>query len=107
MPAFDDELFGPVFSITLAADEQHAIELANQTRFGLGSAVFTRDLERGERIAKFELETGFSAVNGAVGSDPRLPFGGVKHSGFGRELSREGILEFMNIKTVVVYESKA
>ncbi len=106
MPAFDDELFGPVFSITLAADERHAIELANQSRFGLGSAVFTRDLERGERIAKFEFETGFSAVNGAVGSDPRLPFGGVKHSGFGRELSREGILEFMNIKTVVVYEFK-
>lgn len=106
MPAFDDELFGPVFSITVAADEDHAIELANQTRYGLGSAVFTQDLERGKRIAASSLETGFSAVNGAVASDPRLPFGGVKHSGFGRELSREGILEFMNIKTVVVYESK-
>lgn len=106
MPAFDDEIFGPVFALILANDETHAIALANQSRFGLGSAVFTRDLERGEKIATHDLIAGQSSVNSAVVSDPRLPFGGTKHSGFGRELSREGIHEFMNIKTVVVNESK-
>ena len=103
MPAFDDELFGPVLSICVARDEDDAIGLANQTRFGLGSAIFTRDQERGERLATEALDTGFSAVNGGVSSDPRLPFGGVKHSGYGRELSHEGILEFMNIKTVILH----
>ncbi len=102
MPAFDDEVFGPVFAITIAADEADAIDLANQTRFGLGSAVFTKDLERGERIASVDLHSGQACVNGAVASDPRLPFGGTKHSGFGRELAQEGIREFMNIKTVIV-----
>ena len=106
MPAFDDEVFGPVFSITLAADEADAIQLANHSRFGLGAAVFTQNLERGERIATEELQVGQAAVNSAVASDPRLPFGGTKHSGFGRELAREGIREFMNIKTVVVNQSE-
>ncbi len=104
MPAFDDELFGPVFAIIEAHDELEAIRLANQTRFGLGAAVFTRDLVRGEKIARDEIESGTCVVNGMVVSDPRLPFGGVKHSGFGRELSHEGFLEFMNIKTIGVYE---
>ncbi|MCR9192546.1 MAG: NAD-dependent succinate-semialdehyde dehydrogenase [Gammaproteobacteria bacterium] len=107
MPAFDEELFGPVFAVITAKDETDAIALANQTQFGLGSAVFTRDLVRGERIASLELHSGQSAVNSSVVSDPRLPFGGVKHSGYGRELSQEGIREFVNIKTVVVHESKA
>lgn len=102
MPAFDDEIFGPVFAITIATDENQAIQLANQSRFGLGAAVFTRDLERGERIAAEELDAGQANVNSAVSSDPRLPFGGIKHSGYGRELAREGIREFMNIKTIVV-----
>lgn len=106
MPAFDDEVFGPVLAITLAADEEEAIQLANQSRFGLGGAVFTRDLERGERIATEELQAGQTAVNTAVSSDPRLPFGGTKHSGCGRELGREGIREFMNIKTVIVDHAK-
>ncbi len=106
MPAFDDEVFGPVFAITLAADEADAIQLANHSRFGLGAAVFTQNLERGERIATEELQVGQAAVNSAVASDPRLPFGGTKHSGFGRELAREGIREFMNIKTVVVNQSE-
>ena len=102
MPAFDDELFGPVLSIIIADDEAHAIRLANQSRYGLGAAVFTRDLVRGERIATQEIEAGSCFVNAFVSSDPRIPFGGIKHSGFGRELSQEGILAFMNIKTVSI-----
>jgi len=82
--------------------ESEAIEVANATSFGLGSAVFTRDLERGEKIAANELEAGSSFVNEFVRSDPRLPFGGIKESGYGRELSGFGIHEFVNIKTVYV-----
>lgn len=104
MPAFDDEVFGPVISVIKAKDERHAIQLANQSRFGLGAAVFTRDLARGEQIATNEIEAGACFVNAMVISDPRLPFGGIKHSGFGRELSREGILEFTNVKTVSISE---
>lgn len=100
MPAFDEELFGPVISIITADSETHAIQLANQSRYGLGGAVFTRDLVKGERIATQDIEVGSCFVNSFVASDPRLPFGGIKRSGFGRELSQEGILEFMNIKTV-------
>lgn len=102
MPAFDDEVFGPVFAITIAVNEADAVQLANHSRFGLGAAIFTQDLARGERIATQELQAGQAAVNTAVVSDPRLPFGGTKHSGFGRELAREGMREFMNIKSVVV-----
>lgn len=104
MPAFDDELFGPVISVTAAVDEKMAISLANLSRFGLGAAVFTRDLAKGEAIACLEIESGICFVNAMVASDPRLPFGGIKHSGFGRELSQEGILEFVNIKTVGIHE---
>jgi succinate-semialdehyde dehydrogenase/glutarate-semialdehyde dehydrogenase len=100
MPAFDEELFGPVIAIIEAKDEQQAIELANQSNYGLGGAVFTQDLARGEHIATYEIETGTCFVNGFVASDPRVPFGGIKNSGYGRELSKEGILEFVNIKTV-------
>lgn len=102
MPAYDEELFGPVASIIVASDEADAIRIANDSEFGLGSAVFTKDLEKGERIARNELEAGSSYVNERVRSDPRLPFGGVKHSGYGRELSSFGILEFVNIKTVYI-----
>lgn len=101
-PAFDDEVFGPVFAITIATDEEDAIRLANLSRYGLGAAVFTRDLARGERIASEELQAGQANVNSAVSSDPRFPFGGTKHSGYGRELAKEGIREFMNIKTIIV-----
>lgn len=104
MPAFDEELFGPVIAMTNAKDESEAIALANQSQYGLGAAVFTRNLTRGEQIATHEIEVGSCFVNGFVASDPRLPFGGIKHSGFGRELSREGILEFVNTKTVVINE---
>lgn len=99
MPAYDEELFGPVAAIIPAADEEEAIRIANDTNFGLGAAVFTRDLDRGERIAR-ELDAGSTFVNSLVASDPRLPFGGIKESGYGRELASYGIKEFVNIKTV-------
>ncbi|HRP07857.1 MAG TPA: NAD-dependent succinate-semialdehyde dehydrogenase [Gemmatimonadales bacterium] len=102
MPAWNEELFGPVASIIPVRNEEAAIRAANATRFGLGSAVFTRDLERGRRIARERLDAGFAAVNRMVVSDPRLPFGGIGDSGHGRELSAEGIREFVNVKSVVV-----
>ncbi|RMD91427.1 MAG: NAD-dependent succinate-semialdehyde dehydrogenase [Calditrichaeota bacterium] len=102
MPAHDEELFGPVAAIIAAKDEAEAIRIANDSTFGLGAAVFTRDVEKGERIATYELEAGSCFVNAFVKSDPRLPFGGIKESGYGRELSHYGIKEFVNIKTVYV-----
>ncbi len=102
MAAGAEETFGPVAAVLRARDEAHAIELANDTSFGLGAAVFTADLERGERIAAEELAAGCCFVNDFVASDPRLPFGGIKDSGYGRELSHLGIREFVNQKTVVV-----
>ena len=102
MPAFDDEIFGPVASIIPVKDEAETIKLANQTPFGLGGAVFTRDVEKGERIAANEIEAGCCFVNDFVRSDPRLPFGGIKESGYGRELSEVGIREFTNMKTVYI-----
>ncbi|MDA0766882.1 MAG: NAD-dependent succinate-semialdehyde dehydrogenase [Verrucomicrobia bacterium] len=100
MAAFDEELFGPVAAVVTVGSEEEGITLANCSSFGLGGAVFTRDEERGERIAREEIEAGCVAVNGLVASDPRLPFGGVKESGFGRELGRFGIREFVNVKCV-------
>jgi succinate-semialdehyde dehydrogenase / glutarate-semialdehyde dehydrogenase len=102
MPAFDEELFGPVIAVTRAQSEEEAIELANASNFGLASAVFTSDLARGEEIATQKINAGSCFVNAVVASDPRVPFGGIKHSGFGRELSREGILEFVNTKTIAI-----
>jgi succinate-semialdehyde dehydrogenase/glutarate-semialdehyde dehydrogenase len=101
MAAFEEETFGPVAAIVPARDEAEAIALANASRYGLGAAVFTRDRERGERIAR-RLHAGSCFVNAYVRSDPRLPFGGIKHSGYGRELSHFGIREFVNIKTVCI-----
>ena len=102
MPAYDEELFGPVAAIIPVKDEEEAIRVANDSRFGLGAAVFTGDVAKGERIAANEIEAGCCFVNAVVRSDPRLPFGGVKESGYGRELSHYGIKEFVNIKTVFV-----
>lgn len=102
MPAFDEEMFGPVAAIIKAKDEDEAIELANKSIFGLGATVFTRDFAKGELIAKSKLNAGCCFVNDFVKSDPRLPFGGIKESGYGRELSPFGIKEFVNIKTVYV-----
>ena len=101
MPAYDEELFGPVAAIVSARDETDAVRIANDTIYGLGAAVFTRDLARGRRIAS-RLEAGCVCVNAQVVSDPRLPFGGVKQSGYGRELGAYGIREFVNVKTIVV-----
>ncbi len=102
MPAFDEELFGPVAAVIAAENEAEAIKLANQTPFGLGAAVFTSDIKKGEKIASEQLEAGSCFVNDFVRSDPRLPFGGIKASGYGRELSSNGILEFVNSKTVYI-----
>ena len=102
MPAFDEELFGPVAALIGVKNEEEAIRVANDTVFGLGAAVFTNDVARGERIARDELEAGSCFVNTFVRSDPRLPFGGIRESGYGRELSPYGIKEFVNIKTVYV-----
>ncbi|MBS1665390.1 MAG: NAD-dependent succinate-semialdehyde dehydrogenase [Bacteroidetes bacterium] len=102
MPAYDEELFGPVASIITAKDEEDAIRIANDSEFGLGSAVFTTDTKKGEHIAKYHLDSGTSCVNARVISDPRLPFGGVKNSGYGRELSSFGIREFVNVKTIYI-----
>jgi succinate-semialdehyde dehydrogenase/glutarate-semialdehyde dehydrogenase len=100
MPAFDEEVFGPVAAVVPAKNEKDALRLANLSPFGLGAAVFTRDLERGERIARHELAAGACFVNAYVRSDPRLPFGGIKQSGYGRELGAFGIREFVNVKSV-------
>lgn len=101
MPAYDDEIFGPVISFIAAKDEDEAIRIANDNVYGLGAAVFTKDLKRGEKVAQ-KLEAGTCCVNALVASDQRLPFGGTKMSGFGRELSAEGIREFTNIKTICI-----
>ena len=101
MPAYEEELFGPVAAILPAKDQADAVRIANDSVFGLGGAVFTRDLVSGERVAR-ELAAGCCFVNDLVRSDPRLPFGGVKESGYGRELGAVGIREFVNVKTVWV-----
>ncbi len=102
MPAYDEELFGPVAAVISAKDEAHAISIANDSPFGLGAAVFTKNIKRGEEIAANHLDAGSCFVNAFVKSDVRLPFGGIKQSGYGRELGTYGIKEFVNIKTVFI-----
>jgi succinate-semialdehyde dehydrogenase/glutarate-semialdehyde dehydrogenase len=102
MPAYHEELFGPVASIIPVRNTKAAIKVANDSVYGLGAAVFTQDVEEGTRIATEELEAGSCFVNAFVKSDPRLPFGGIKESGYGRELGVQGIREFVNLKTVWV-----
>ena len=99
MPAFDEETFGPVAAVIRAKDEADAVRLANDSQFGLGASLWTQDRARAERMAA-QIEAGSVFVNGLVKSDPRLPFGGIKRSGYGRELSEYGIREFVNIKSV-------
>ena len=101
MRAYGEELFGPVAIVIRARDENDAIRIANDSPFGLGGSIWTRDTQRGERLAR-QMQSGATFVNGLVKSDPRLPFGGVKNSGYGRELSHHGIHEFVNAKTIWV-----
>ncbi len=102
MAAYSEELFGPVATVIPVKDARAALKIANDTAYGLGAAIFTADVGRGETIARDELEAGACFVNTFVRSDPRLPFGGIKESGYGRELARHGMLEFQNAKTVYV-----
>mgnify|MGYP005838248751 CR=1 FL=1 len=99
MPAYDDEIFGPVASLIKAKDEDDAVRIANDSPFGLGASIWTNDFKKAKRMAT-DIESGCIFVNGMVKSDPRLPFGGIKNSGYGRELSHYGIKEFVNIKSV-------
>jgi succinate-semialdehyde dehydrogenase / glutarate-semialdehyde dehydrogenase len=99
MPAFDEETFGPVAAVIRAKDEIDAVRLANDSAYGLGASLWTRERTRAERLAT-QIEAGAVFVNGVVKSDPRMPFGGIKRSGYGRELSEFGIREFVNIKSV-------
>jgi acyl-CoA reductase-like NAD-dependent aldehyde dehydrogenase len=99
MPAFDEETFGPVAAVIRAKNEPDAIRLANDSTFGLGASLWTQNRARAERLAP-QIEAGAVFVNGLVKSDPRLPFGGIKRSGYGRELSEYGIREFVNVKSV-------
>lgn len=101
MPAFDDELFGPVASLIKVKDEEEAVRIANDSPFGLGASIWTSNIEKAKQMAT-EIESGSVFINGIVKSDPRLPFGGIKNSGYGRELSHYGIKEFVNIKSVWV-----
>lgn len=102
MPAYSEELFGPVAAIIRAADDEEAIDIANDSDFGLGATVLSRNIEKAEAIARNELQAGSCFVNEVVNSDPKVPFGGIKNSGYGRELSYFGIWEFTNIKTIWV-----
>lgn len=101
MPAFDEETFGPMAALIAVSDDKEAVGLANQHRYGLGASVWTKDPQRGERMAR-EIASGSVFVNSLMRSDQRLPFGGIKKSGYGRELSELGIKEFMNAKTIYV-----
>jgi acyl-CoA reductase-like NAD-dependent aldehyde dehydrogenase len=102
MRVVDEEVFGPVAPVLVVSDEDEAIDRANASSFGLGASVWTRDTERGERLAR-RIASGVVFVNSIVKSDPRMPFGGVKQSGLGRELSAYGLREFVNIKGLNVY----
>jgi succinate-semialdehyde dehydrogenase/glutarate-semialdehyde dehydrogenase/succinyl-CoA reductase len=103
MEIAQEEVFGPVAPIIIANDEKQALEIANDSKFGLGASIWTQDLEKAERLSSM-VESGIVTVNNVVVSDPRVPFGGIKNSGFGRELSRYGMLEFVNIKSVRFYD---
>ncbi len=99
-----EETFGPVAPITIVKDEDEAVRLSNESEFGLGASIWTRNLAKAEKISR-QIESGIVSVNNVVISDPRIPFGGIKHSGFGRELSRYGMLEFVNLKSVRFYDN--
>ena len=99
-----EETFGPVAPITIVENESEAVKLANESEFGLGASIWTKDLAKADKMSR-RIESGIVSVNNVVISDPRIPFGGIKHSGFGRELSRYGMLEFVNLKSVRFYDN--
>jgi succinate-semialdehyde dehydrogenase/glutarate-semialdehyde dehydrogenase len=103
MPLFDEETFGPVMAVIKAESEEHAIQHANNSQYGLGGSLWSRDTQKAQQLAR-QIESGGVFINGMTKSDPRLPFGGIKNSGYGRELSHYGIKEFVNIKTIWVKE---
>jgi succinate-semialdehyde dehydrogenase/glutarate-semialdehyde dehydrogenase len=105
MPVLRDETFGPVAALLAVKDADEAIRIANSSPYGLGSAIWTKDTERAKALAR-RIESGSVFINGMVASDPRLPFGGVKNSGYGRELSSFGIREFVNIQTIWIGPAK-
>jgi succinate-semialdehyde dehydrogenase/glutarate-semialdehyde dehydrogenase/succinyl-CoA reductase len=98
-----EEVFGPVAPITVVENETEAIRLTNESEYGLGASIWTNDIDKAERLSR-AVESGIVSVNNVVASDPRVPFGGVKKSGFGRELSRYGMLEFVNVKSIRFYD---
>lgn len=104
MPAYDEEMFGPVGVIIEAKDEDDAIRIANDSEYGLGGAIFSRDLKKAERIAEELIQSGSVFVNDYVSSNARMPFGGIKKSGYGRELGYYGLREFVNIKAIAISE---
>ena len=106
MEIAQEESFGPVAPILVAEDEKAAIRIANDSKFGLGASIWTQNLDKAEKLSRM-VETGIVTVNNVVLSDPRVPFGGIKNSGFGRELSKYGMLEFVNIKSVRFYDQLA
>src|SRR5208337_2759920 len=103
MKVLTEEVFGPIAPIIIVKDEDEAVSVANDTEFGLGASIWSKDHDRAEKLAA-RLQAGCISINDMVKSDPRLPFGGIKKSGFGRELSHYGLKEFVNIKSVVVRE---
>ncbi|MDN5845131.1 MAG: NAD-dependent succinate-semialdehyde dehydrogenase [Candidatus Nitrosocosmicus sp.] len=103
MSIAQEEVFGPVAPIIIAKDEKEAVDIANDSEYGLGASIWTENLDRAEKLAE-NIDTGIVSVNNVVASDPRVPFGGIKKSGFGRELSRYGMLEFVNIKSIRLYD---
>jgi succinate-semialdehyde dehydrogenase/glutarate-semialdehyde dehydrogenase len=105
MPAYDEEIFGPVISIISAKNEEEAIAIANDTGYGLGAGIFSKDIARAEKIAVEKIQSGSCVINTFLSSNPSLPFGGIKNSGYGRELSAEGILSFVNVKTISIKDS--
>jgi acyl-CoA reductase-like NAD-dependent aldehyde dehydrogenase len=98
-----EEVFGPIAPVIIVEDENEAMRIANGSEYGLGASIWTQDLDKAEKLAR-AVESGIVSVNNVVISDPRVPFGGIKNSGFGRELSRYGMLEFVNIKSVRYYD---
>jgi succinate-semialdehyde dehydrogenase/glutarate-semialdehyde dehydrogenase/succinyl-CoA reductase len=103
MLVLQEKTFGPIAPISIVENEMEAIKLANDTKFGLGASIWTQDLDKAEKLSRL-VECGIVTVNNVVISDPRVPFGGIKNSGFGRELSRYGMIEFVNIKSVRFYD---